>query len=36
MANEQNQNARGEYQIDEITHEKGDYSKCEHVRTRGR
>ena len=32
MANEQSQNGRGEYQIDEIT----GYYKCVHIRTRGR
>ena len=35
MANEQGQNGRGEYQIDEIIYAKGGYSKCVHRRTRG-
>ena len=36
MGNEQSQNGREEYQIDEITHANGAYSKCVHMRTRGR
>ena len=34
IANEQSQNGRGEYQIDETTFATGGYSKCEHMRTR--
>ena len=33
-ANEQSQNGRGEYLIDEITYTKRGYSKCAHMRTR--
>ena len=36
MTNEQSQNRRREYQIDEITYAKGDYSKCVHMRKMGR
>ena len=36
MANEQSQNGRGEYQIDAVTYAKGGYSKCVHMRTKGR
>ena len=32
----QSQNRRGEYQVDEITHAKGGYSKCVHMCTKGR
>ena len=35
MANEQSQNEREEYQIDEIKNTKEGYSKCVHMRTRG-
>ena len=35
MANEQSQNGRAEYQIDEITYAKGGYSKRVHMRTGG-
>ena len=34
MINDQSQNGRGEYQIDEITYAWGGYSKCMHGRTR--
>ena len=36
MANEQSQNGRREYQIDEITYAKGAYCKCVHMRTKER
>ena len=36
MANKQNQNRRGEYQIDEIIYAKGGYSKYVHMRARER
>ena len=36
MAEQQSQNGRREYQIDEITYAKGGYSKCVQMRTRGR
>ena len=36
MGNEQSQNGREEYQINEITHANGAHSKYVHMRTRGR
>ena len=35
-ANEQSQNGKGEYRIDEIMYAKGGYYKCVHMRTRRR